>query len=336
MKNIICIILSFLLGCLLIIIINPLKKEVVTKEFTENNIQESIKKVYNTSLTILGYTNSDNISTIGSSFVYKIDDTYAYILTNYHVVKGLNKIEVMSNDEVIKQAILLGYDEYKDIAVLKVEKFDSLKQANFSDSSKIDLGDTVFTIGTPLTEDYYGTVTTGVISYKNRLILNDKNVLIEAIQTNTTINKGNSGSALFNANGEVIGIVTSKIIDSEIEGISFAIPINDIKTELDKLESGIEISRINMDMKTIDMNNNYELYKNELYLSQDYKYGIYIKEIGINSILNQFLKEKDILLKINGINIKNYNHFEYLINKYDNINIELERNKELITINFTL
>lgn len=338
MKYILSIILSFLAGCLVIITIYNYKEEVVIEKQTiiENNtIKSAINNVYDSVLTILGYTDIDDATTIGSAFIYKVDDTSAYILTNYHVVKDLRKIEVRNNDLVIKEASILGFDEYTDVAVLKTDKEISKLSAILANSSNISLGDTVFTIGSPLTEDYYGTVTKGIISYNNRRIntkVNNKNVLIDAIQTSTTINPGNSGGPLCNSSGEVIGIISSKIIKNEVEGLGFAIPINDIKEILDKLENGQTIERIESDFEVINLNSEYDLYKNELYLDEDYEYGIYIKDI--NDSIFKDLKVKDIILKINNIEIKNIEEFEYYINKNEIVTLEVKRDNQIINLNF--
>ena len=342
MKYILSVILSFLAGCLVIVTVYNYKdKEIIIEKETvinENNtIKTAIDKVYDSVLTILGYTDVDSPSTIGSAFIYKVDDEYAYILTNYHVIKDLTKIEVRNIDLVIKEAEIVGFDEYTDVAVLKTDKSISKSISVLSDSSNIELGDTVFTVGSPLSEDYYGTVTKGIISYENRRIttkVNEKDVLIDTIQTSTTINPGNSGGPLCNSNGEVIGIITSKIIKNEVEGLGFAIPINDIKLILEKLENGQAIERLESGFISVNLNSEYDLYKNELYLDEDYEYGIYVKSIEEDSIFKDELKEKDIILKVNNINIENIEEFEYFINKNDNITLEIKRDNKIINLEY--
>ena len=342
MKYILSVILSFLAGCLVIVTVYNYKdKEIIIEKETvinENNtIKTAIDKVYDSVLTILGYTDVDSPSTIGSAFIYKVDDEYAYILTNYHVIKDLTKIEVRNIDLVVKEASIVGFDEYTDVAVLKTDKSISKSISVLSDSSNIELGDTVFTVGSPLSEDYYGTVTKGIISYENRRIttkVNEKDVLIDTIQTSTTINPGNSGGPLCNSNGEVIGIITSKIIKNEVEGLGFAIPINDIKLILEKLENGQAIERLESDFISVNLNSEYDLYKNELYLDEDYEYGIYVKIIEEDSIFKNELKEKDIILKVNNINIENIEEFEYFINKNDNITLEIKRDNKIIDLEY--
>ena len=152
-----------------------------------------------------------------------------YIVTNNHVIDGAQKITVKTSDGTEYDAKLIGTDPKSDIAVLKVEAND-LTPATLGDSSKISVGDTAIAIGNPL-GTLGGTVTDGIISATSReLVVNNESMKL--IQTNATINSGNSGGGLFDGNGNLIGIVQSKDSGTSssgatIEGIGFAIPVND-------------------------------------------------------------------------------------------------------------
>ena len=152
-----------------------------------------------------------------------------YIVTNNHVIDGAQKITVKTSDGTEYDAKLVGTDTKSDIAVLKVDAND-LTPATLGDSSKISVGDTAIAIGNPL-GTLGGTVTDGIISATSReLVVNNESMKL--IQTNATINSGNSGGGLFDGNGNLIGIVQSKDSGTSssgatIEGIGFAIPVND-------------------------------------------------------------------------------------------------------------
>ncbi|BET22293.1 S1C family serine protease [Solobacterium moorei] len=152
-----------------------------------------------------------------------------YIVTNNHVIDGAQKITVKTSDGTEYDAKLVGTDAKSDIAVLKVDAND-LTPATLGDSSKISVGDTAIAIGNPL-GTLGGTVTDGIISATSReLVVNNESMKL--IQTNATINSGNSGGGLFDGNGNLIGIVQSKdsgksSSGATIEGIGFAIPVND-------------------------------------------------------------------------------------------------------------
>lgn len=178
----------------------------------------------------------------GSGIIFKVDDDYVYILTNSHVVDGANELLVEITSDKLIPAEVVGIDKDTDIGVIKVEKesipedyINSIKPVVFGDSDKIKVGEIAIAIGNPL--GYNNTVTVGVISALDRKI-SDANVL-SLIQTDAAINPGNSGGALVNGRGEVIGINTIKISDTEVEGIGFALPISGVKPIIeDILEHG--------------------------------------------------------------------------------------------------
>ena len=162
---------------------------------------------------------------VGSGVVYNSD---GYVITNQHVVRGASVISVTLEDGQEYEAQIIGEDEKTDIAVIKIDK-KNLKEAQLGDSDKLKVGETVVAIGSPLGEEFAGSVTSGIISYTERnLNLGNRNAKL--IQTDTVINPGSSGGALINKEGEVIGINSLKISSSKVEGMSFAIPINIAKS----------------------------------------------------------------------------------------------------------
>ena len=164
----------------------------------------------------------------GSGFVLTED---GYILTNHHVIEGANKVTVSMYDGKTYDAKIVGYDESNDIAVLKVEA-EGLTPVVLGDSDKLNVGDSVVAIGNPLGELTFS-LTTGVISAKDREVTFSSSVTMALLQTDCAINSGNSGGALFNLYGEVIGVTNAKYSSSSlgeasIDNIGFAIPVNSI------------------------------------------------------------------------------------------------------------
>ena len=163
----------------------------------------------------------------GSGFIISED---GYILTNHHVIEDSSAITVALFDGTTYDAKLIGYDESNDVAVLKVEA-EGLSPVVLGDSGNMNVGDTVVAIGNPLGELTFS-LTTGVVSAMNREVTLSSTVTMELIQTDCAINSGNSGGALFNMYGEVIGITNAKYSSStgeaSIDNIGFAIPINHI------------------------------------------------------------------------------------------------------------
>ncbi len=165
----------------------------------------------------------------GSGFIISED---GYILTNYHVISGYDKVTVATYDQETYDASVIGYDESSDIAVLKIDA-ENLDPVTLGDSSKLRVGDTVFAIGNPLGELTFS-LTKGIVSALSRSISTESGGSMSLIQTDCAINSGNSGGALFNDSGEVIGITNAKYsasgsMEAEIDNIGFAIPINSVK-----------------------------------------------------------------------------------------------------------
>ena len=188
----------------------------------------------NSTVTISGtiYTNSwggqqsSNVS--GSGFVISQD---GYILTNYHVVEGTSKIDVKFYNGKSYVAKLIGYDAGSDIAVLKVEAND-LTPVVLGNSDNLNVGDTVVAIGNPLGILPFS-LTAGIVSAKNQAVPMSDGTTMQLLQTDCAINSGNSGGALFNLHGEVIGITNAKFSSSgsgtSVDNLSFAIPMNRVK-----------------------------------------------------------------------------------------------------------
>lgn len=178
----------------------------------------------------------------GSGIIIKEDSDNVYIVTNNHVVADSVKVVITFSDETTADAVVTGTDEASDLAVVKVAKSDlkdetmsRIKVATLADSDATKVGEQAIAIGNALG---YGTsVTVGYVSAKEREIgiSTEEKETMKLIQTDAAINPGNSGGALVNANGQVIGINSSKFASEEVEGMGFAIPISDAVSIIEKL-----------------------------------------------------------------------------------------------------
>ncbi len=170
-----------------------------------------------------------------------IIDKEGHIVTNNHVIEGAKDIVVLLNDGKEIAATIVGRDAQTDLAVLKVEE-RNLPYVDFGDSSKLEVGELAVAIGSPMGTEYAGSVTAGIISGLDRKVsVGDKTMSL--IQTDAAINPGNSGGALVNSKGQVIGINTLKLIESKVEGMGFAIPINEAKPIIQQLIENKQIVR---------------------------------------------------------------------------------------------
>ncbi|ONI46894.1 hypothetical protein AN642_02495 [Epulopiscium sp. SCG-B10WGA-EpuloA2] len=187
-------------------------------------------------------------SGLGSGVIFYEDDEKIYIISNAHVVDGAETLTVtfLGNSKV--NAHIIGKDTLTDIAIVGVNKDDlpleligKISVAPLGNSDSLRVGDLAIAIGTPLDEAYNNTVTAGIISAINRTLDVSSESEMKLIQTDAAINPGNSGGALIGPSGEVIGINTIKLVDNTVEGMGFAIPINDVKLIVDEL---LETGRI--------------------------------------------------------------------------------------------
>ena len=221
-----------------------------------------------------------------------------YIVTNHHVIEDANKITVTLRDgDTTYDAELIGSDADNDIALLKIDA-SGLTAATFGNSSDLVVGDYVVAIGNPL-GTLGGTVTDGIISALAREVtIEDKNLTL--LQTNAQISPGNSGGGLFNANGELIGIVNAKDSATEVEGIAFAIPINNVVGIIKDLkEYGYVTGKISTGMEFVDISSDYAAF---YYGVQDK--GVYVLSVTSGSNADDAgFKRGDQIVSVNGTEV---------------------------------
>lgn len=276
-----------------------------------------------------GQTSSSAVS--GSGFIVSED---GYILTNYHVIeyayKGNYAVTVMLHDGTRYEASIVGVEDCNDIAVLKIDA-SGLDPVAFGDSDKLSVGDDVYAVGNPLGELEFS-MTTGHVSALDRLITTDESTeAINMFQIDAAVNSGNSGGPVYNANGEVVGIVTAKYSDTGVEGLGFAIPINDaVKIAEDLINKGYVTGKAYMGV-SID-----ERY-NSMY-SQYYNMpiGAFVKSVEPGSCAdNAGIQSGDIITKLGDVEITGYSDLKQAIKQYsagDTAEVELYRAGESRTI----
>lgn len=345
--NITLAIIVGILGTLLILNYlddNSSEVEKVVKDIniTETNtIKDAIDKVYD-SVVVIEVTTSSGAGT-GSGFVYKKAKEIGYIITNHHVVNGATTIYVTNSQGVRVEANLLGSDEYSDIAVLSIAGDAVVDVALIGDSTEFELGDTVFTVGSPLGSKYQGSVTKGIISGKDRQVtvsLTNGNYVMEVLQIDAAINPGNSGGPLVNINGEVIGVNSLKLVEDEIEGMGFAIPIEIAMTSVEKLEKGETIVRPLLGVQMLDVNSSHLLSRYKIKLDSKITSGVVILSIedGYPARLAG-LQKGDVIISIDNNEVVDSAHFRYILYKYDignKITIKYIRGKETKEIKIEL
>ncbi len=235
-----------------------------------------------------------------------------YIVTNNHVVADATSVRVTLNNNKSYDATIIGTDPVTDIALIKIEA-KNLPYLTFSDSDKLRIGEWVLAIGSPY--DLRSTVTAGIVSAKGRSMPSYKGEFkVESfIQTDAAVNPGNSGGALVNKKGELVGINTAIISQTgSYAGYSFAVPSNIAsKVVADLIDFGsVKRARLGVSMRALD-----EKVADEMKLSS--LDGVYIVEVVKGSAADKAgIKKDDVILQVNGKDVENPSHFQELVNGF--------------------
>lgn len=293
------------------------------------------------STSIFGRSNSATATASGSGIIISED---GYILTNNHVVSSSSsesnsyyqiseatKVTVtLFNDETEYEAKIVGQDEQTDLAVIKIEK-TGLTKAEFADSDDVKVGEFAMAVGNPV--NMTSTVTTGIISAVNRKITDSDGKTYTCIQTDAAINSGNSGGALVNGEGKVIGINTLKLSGTGIEGIGFAIPINSTTDITSQLIQYSKVKRPFIGISGIDLDETTAKKYNLVV-------GVYVKSVeDFSSAEKGGLKAGDVITEADGKSIKSMDELNEIKNSHqigDTIKLKINRDGSEKEITLTL
>ncbi len=270
----------------------PAVREMTAADVYEANVNSTVGITTSITTNYWGYQTT--VPASGSGFIITED---GYILTNYHVIEDSNSVSVTTYDNRVFDAEIVGYDISNDIAVLKIDT-EGLQPVKLGSSGDLRVGDTVIAIGNPLGELTFS-LTLGVVSALNREVTLSSGTAMDLIQTDTAINSGNSGGALFNMQGEVVGITNAKYSSSggrtsaSIDNIGFAIPIDHVRGIVESIIQygyiikpyiGVSVSTVGGEMQ-----------------SYGFPQGAAVKVIADGSpAQNCGLKVNDIITAVNG------------------------------------
>lgn len=309
----------------------------------ETGISTAVGKIYDAAVTVQNYK-KNKLSSSGSGFIYKKDDNYGYIMTNHHVVEDTEKLVItLSNDEQIEGTVL-GSDRYLDLAVVRIDVKYVTQVATIGSSEDSEVGDTIFTVGTPVGYEYRGSVTKGTLSGKNRMVsvsvTSSEDWIMKVLQIDAAINPGNSGGPLLNINGEVIGINSLKLVEDTIEGMGFAIPIEYAMNYVEILEKGKEIERPLIGITMLNVTDTYALFKQGIMLDEKIEEGVVVLSVSKGSGAEKAgLQKGDVILKIGGKSVSNAAYLKYELYQYnagENVEITYMRDNKMKTTTITL
>ncbi|WP_314736986.1 trypsin-like peptidase domain-containing protein [Limosilactobacillus urinaemulieris] len=259
----------------------------------------------------------------GSGVIYKKSGNSAYIVTNNHVVKASNALQVILSNGRKVNASLVGSDSATDLAVLKINSANVKTVAEFGNSNSIAAGQDVLAIGSPMGSEYANTVTKGIISAKSRTLKSGTDgTLTSVIQTDAAINSGNSGGPLINMAGQVIGINSMKLAGSSdgssVEGMGFAIPSNEVVKIINQLIKDGKISRPSLGISMIDLSRvTTDQQQSVLKLPSNITKGVVIMDVQSGSNAQTAgLEQYDVITKLGDTKITNTSSLKSALYKY--------------------
>lgn len=310
-----------------------------------NQLTEVVEDVEDSVVVVYSLVNGQSIGS-GSGVVYSKNGSDLLIVTNHHVIDGSSEVVVKFNSGTEVLATLVGSDQLSDLAVLSVSTKENIKPFVIGDSSLTKKGETVVAIGSPLGDEFQGSVTAGIISGVDRIVgvdvnndgIDDWDAMV--LQTDAAINPGNSGGALINMAGELIGINSMKIASTQVEGIGFAIPSNEMITIVEAIIKDGKVIRPILGVSSRAISELSLVERQQLQLENTNSAGLYIVEVVEGSAAELVgLQKGDIILAIDGKEITSFKQFRQLLyqNKVgDTISLTIQRNGETFTVQPTL
>ncbi len=322
-------------------VINKLEKEVTVNE---NGIADAVEKIYDAVVVVETYKR-DTLYATGTGFIFKEDNDKFYVITNYHVIEDGSTIKIVLTDDTTYEVEVIGGDKYSDIAVLAFDSKEDYTIAEIGSSTDARVGDTLFAVGAPLDSSTYSwTVTRGILSGKDRMVTvstssqtSVSDYMMKVLQTDAAINSGNSGGPLCNSNGEVIGVTNMKLVSSGVEGMGFAIPIEDAMDFANKIMNGEDITRptLGVSMMELDVASFYRLE-----IPDNVEYGVAVYSVEADSAAdNGGIKKGDIILDFDNIKITSSAQLKYELYRHnvgDTVSIKVNRSGTIKELQITL
>jgi serine protease Do len=243
-------------------------------------------------------------SGVGTGVLFAKDNNYGYVVTNNHVVEGAQKLELVLSSGKHIQADVVGTDPYTDLAVLRtpVNNVANLPTAVFGNSDDIQVGEPVVAIGTPMGLDFQDSVTSGIISAKQRVMPVEEPETQQVldyetvVQTDAAINPGNSGGPLLNMKGQVIAINSSKIVDTSVQGMGFGIPSNTVRTIVQEIMQTGHATHPSLGVEGYSLSTLPDYMRPDVPVTD----GVYVQSVTSPNAQAAGLKPQDVIVAVNG------------------------------------
>lgn len=320
---------------------------ITTSYKNSNSTTKAVDKVKDAVVSVITYSESssdaifdnnnsgnenDQVASEGSGVIYRKDKDYAYLVTNTHVINGAKKVDIRLADGNKVPGEIVGTDTYSDISVVRIPADKVKNVAEFGDSSKLTVGETAIAIGSPLGSDYANTVTQGIVSSLSRNVSSrsedGQTIATQAIQTDAAINPGNSGGPLVNIQGQVIGITSSKIANTNngstsVEGMGFAIPSNDVVNIIEQLEKNGKVIRPALGIQMVNLSSLSSSSSDRLKLPDNVKNGVVVRSTQTGMPVDGKLEKYDVITKIDDTEISSASDIQSALYKHS-INEEIK------------
>lgn len=318
--------------------------ETKVTQFT-TNVTEVVDKSLEKVVGIHSYR-FNNLYSTGSGAVYKVNGNEVLIITNNHVISNADRVDVSFANGVEVTGQVMGSDLFTDLALIKVTVDFEVIPFRAGDSALSKVGEWVLAIGSPLGNEFAGSVTMGILSGKDRVVpvdldndgRSDWDMIV--LQTDAAINPGNSGGPLINLAGELIGINSMKIALESVEGMGFAIPINEVVPIMEQLETNGRVIRPVLGISAVGISDMSIYQKNSFGIQLNQTNGIYITSVVAGSPAQVAgIQQGDILIRFDGADITSFKQFRKLLygkKINDLVDIVLTRQSETITVRVRL
>ncbi|SES40931.1 S1C family serine protease [Psychrobacillus sp. OK032] len=331
-----------------------------TEQFSVDITTDVTSAVEKASAAVVGVSNIQSVTNFwsqsqseqeagtGSGVIYKKENGKAYVITNHHVINNAQAVEVTLVDGTKVEAKLVGSDVWTDLAVLEIDDTGVDTVIEFGDSDALKQGESVIAIGNPLGLEFYGSVTTGVVSGKDRAVPTDINGdgiedwQAEVLQTDAAINPGNSGGALINLAGQLVGINSMKISQATVEGMGLAIPVNSAIPIIEDLEANGKVNRPSMGITLLDVTNVPAFHQREtLKLPPEVTTGVVVDQVIENTpAALGGMKAYDVIVEMDGQKVENTIELrKHLYNEKeigDELKVKVYRQGKLVELTITL
>lgn len=310
-----------------------------------NTLTELVETVNDKVVSVVNMVNGQQAGS-GSGVIYKNNNGTLLVITNHHVIDGSQSLSVQIASGESFEASLLGSDEYTDLALLSVKADVDISPIDIGDSSQSQVGEYVIAVGSPLGLEYANSVTFGIISGKDRVVPVDLNGDgrsdwdMVVTQTDAAINPGNSGGALVNMAGQLIGINSMKLSSTQVEGMGFSIPSNEMLSVIQQLESKGKVEYPMLGISAVSLSDLNQFYYQSYNIDSKLEGGVLVAEVVDGGAAQEAgLKAGDVITHFNNKQVMTFKEFRRALFEQkvgDTVSVTINRQGDSQDVSVTL